>query len=663
MNCRKCGKQTNEADRFCAHCGTETGKSATSFAAYEETIERIQIKNTPGKWIQLLIVCGLIFLVCFVGCSPAENNSDSLPNNRIEIPLSAEDKVRNLASDFAYNIFMQSYSGCSFDTPEVCIEYVTMNDLDSEVIVSVEAGTSMFKYRESYLCYFELVENEWQSNYWNFYGSELTVLSSPITQEMADMELAQILPQNATYTLREHSLETHTGIDSFVYDVVIEDGYKLNEYVYSVIYSFDLYNGWDNVSCDSYQTNSVWNIEGTWTYNSSSSNATIIIHKVDGDIFKVEYNYDLFYETPHWNDYEKTAGESTRVEEVELKSSGSSLYFHLGEETFYLDQYAGIHVVNKAIIFSHDSGHGYDIPSKYAMPYSYSLIDSFAISYTSTPLKISLGSDYAGDVRITSGFGHAGGEASRSTQTYDLYENYRTFYGEFYLSNGATIGTDAVARIYGDGNLLYEFNANALTENNYEHRFVIDVTGIRELTIDMPGNSVRSGYFTQPALYLENVIVTKGVAYDAVSLRIPGTTAHDDPPLRMECFSFSERTGFQPIFVTIGYNESYFRLNENYDYVLNEETVLVCAKEIYSEYAKNNTNHFIVLYFDDGISDFNDSKSECFYVYAPSELSTIYNSLDVFYSIIDSVYKGDVSYLSRIGEALPEYADYLYHNK
>lgn len=137
------------------------------------------------------------------------------------------------------------------------------------------------------------------------------------------------------------------------------------------------------------------------------------------------------------------------------------------------------------------------------------------LAYTADSLKDVNGHNYPKDGAIVpydSGYGNSkvedsyivyylGGEYKDLTAT--LYRPYASL---SVLENGWDYGT--VAKIYGDGVLLYE--GPQITPGTYqEYDISVDVTGVRELKFILFGCGAESSSYRVPELGISNITIRK----------------------------------------------------------------------------------------------------------------------------------------------------------
>ena len=106
------------------------------------------------------------------------------------------------------------------------------------------------------------------------------------------------------------------------------------------------------------------------------------------------------------------------------------------------------------------------------------------------------------------------GDGTRRAQTYPLYGAYETISGTAFINkeNEEDLNKKAEIRIYGDGKLLKTITSSEVIAEGEELFFEVGIKGVKELTIDMPGDAVIRhdafwGNSSYPFLCLKNMLL------------------------------------------------------------------------------------------------------------------------------------------------------------
>ena len=172
-----------------------------------------------------------------------------------------------------------------------------------------------------------------------------------------------------------------------------------------------------------------------------------------------------------------------------------------------------------------------------------------------------------------------------------------------------------------------------MKEADYELYFEVNVSNVKELTFDMPGELLyekdRGWGVDRALLNLGNLIVSKHDTYCATqfsysnegALEFQGIDKADE--YMLSCYSFFEETGFRPVFVAVTYDKRFYELNDNFEYDLNEQEVRKYAKDVFDDVTEPGTNSFLIIYFSDGVEPDREVVDRYFYFYSPNNEKAI----------------------------------------
>lgn len=379
---------------------------------------------------------------------------------------------------------------------------------------------------------------------------------------------------------------------------------------------------------------------GRWYYNGQTANISIMIHKIDLSQKKIAYEYSCDCDYVSKTKYSSGSrghftGESDRVVTSDLIVKEDGYYFEIENVEVYLDPVLG---VKTSLITLSQSG-DYNKIKPY-LPASRILGDD-------TPMYLE-DKDLTGDNARHSykspysefnwkGLANNDGDGTRIKQTYFIWGSYQSLCGTAYISGQESLpehfDKSAEIYIYGDGKLLKTITDKEVKEADYELYFEVNVSNVKELTFDMPGELLyekdRGWGVDRALLNLGNLIVSKHDTYCATqfsysnegALEFQGIDKADE--YMLSCYSFFEETGFRPVFVAVTYDKRFYELNDNFEYDLNEQEVRKYAKDVFDDVTEPGTNSFLIIYFSDGVEPDREVVDRYFYFYSPNNEKAI----------------------------------------
>ena len=374
---------------------------------------------------------------------------------------------------------------------------------------------------------------------------------------------------------------------------------------------------------------------GKWYFHGETADISIMIHKIDLSAGKIAYEYvcdcDYIYRDKYMSQSrEHFTGESDRVMTSDLINKKDGYYFEIENVKVYLDPITGVNV--STITLSQSDNYNKIEPY---LPASRILVEDTPMfaeegGLTGNNARYSYRSTYS---RFNSnGLANNDGDGTRIKQTYQIWGAYKSLCGTAYVSGKENLkeylDKSAEIYIYGDGKLLKTITDKEVKEADYELYFEVDVSNVKELTFDMPGELMykkESGWGADQALLnLGNLVVSKHDTYNAVhfaysdegALALQSTAKADE--YMLSSYSFYEETGFRPVFLAVTYDKRFYELNDNFEYDLNEQEVRKYAKDVFDDVTEPGTNSFLIIYFSDEIEPNNYVVERYFYFYSPN---------------------------------------------
>ncbi len=395
---------------------------------------------------------------------------------------------------------------------------------------------------------------------------------------------------------------------SYVYAATRQEGYVTATDTFKVTYRWDAERGWYTSSpVKVTYGKEKWDVVGTWGYSNSESDITLTIHKITED--EVKYEYDFNYKGPKQYSNSMTDYEfkSQRVATAQVWDLGSvyyekedGLYFTLcdGAEYVYITKYGGVSYGGSAwsngiegknffILTKNDDLSYNRAVSNELFPVVQPLFNFSVVDRTGGTNFDGTSSD-ANDISgmtyyETYSYMNKEDPASTSAETFDIYGQYKYISGTVFLGEFAEAGDPGTFKIYGDGKLLYQYNASNFTREDCSEDFLVDVGGVRELTLEMSGGhcvevikgingTMRRDY---PTMYAANINLTQKEPYRMYEYYDrPTSSTYDwikNESILLEGLSyFYQKTGVRPYIAMFAYDDQMYTLDSNFDYVLSD---------------------------------------------------------------------------------------------
>lgn len=575
------------------------------------------------------------------------------------------------------------------DVIDVTIRSRAVNEeKDSETIfVEVVSYSDFVKYSSIYVLYYRSIDGDWVMTDHYMESNQYEILSCPITDADAEAALANFTNDlQGTYSdfsIFDQETDLQAGSCTYVYTAIRHDGYITAVDQFIVSYGFDFTDGWYANPVTVNYGSETWNVEGTWIYSNSNSDISLTIHKISEEEAKIEYDFtyrwpEAGYYGSHMSSYEF---KSNRVETRAVYEEDDGIRFLLCDdaEYVYVTKYGGVSYgdvwrgySNYSMLTSESDQNYAVLETNNVFPNILALSEFCVINRTQ---KIGLfngnssdDSDISGNIFYeTYSYMNDDDPSATNAETYDIYGKYNYISGTTFLGRYAQAGSSGTFKIYGDGVLLYEYNASNFTEADCSEDFVVDISDVRELTIEMPGTSCRekiSGwvglYFDHPVMYAANLMLSKDKPYEMYGY-YPNDIydtfdwIKSESTLATGLDYFYQKTGIRTYIAFIAYDEQMYALDSEYNYVLSDY-----AKKYADELCSNlfgETHYFAVCYFAE--EDDDEKNMGGWYRICRSESTndTLAGMNDVFWDCFLDPEMEYSSYAERFSLGFKQFAD------
>lgn len=660
MHCNNFERENDNNAKFCSYCGNElileqrddqqtestnftredTGKKSKDFKDLSlNKVSRKRIKRIGI--VSVLIVALMVFIVL-------------LSQNK-NVPLS-EEEIYSVAGNLVYdnhvlyNLYNRNVN---------IVERTTSKENKSDIIlVEVVASNDIIEVKCMCELKYYLYENGWECVYSDILEETYNILNTNITEADALESLKSHYGQEREYTFLEHNTDLDSGMDWYIYQVFDRDGYLGVAEEVQITYMFDFELGsWTFSNINSGGQKYDWNVLGNWSYKNSHADLHMVIYQVTPDdiAFEYDFSYEISYETIASFRVNSFDYSSSGVEKRTYMLQDDSIRFALLEGDVNtphvtIDKYKGVcfdgvwQLPDDTYIFSYDDGEGLAIPSEFNIwPDTVALSD---VNLVWSPDGIF---NYGGDGEDINGnvfsdlFSHIS-DSGVAQNVFDIYGQYQELSGVVFLPEEFNPGEqNSTFKVYGDGKLLYEYNSISFTQEHSYENFKVNVTGVRELAIEFSGEHKGSWLFgIFPAIFASDLTLTKYDSFDFYGSY--GDDAQnlngwikDKSNLLDSMNSFHGNTDLQPYLALVSFDESFFELNDNFDYQLDQENVEQYGNELYDELFDDG-DHFLVCYFS-GRNDSPEDKSGEIHIVYRSKLVDDYGLDSLFLSNIDNTLK------------------------
>ena len=472
------------------------------------------------------LVVLLALLICLLaGCTLTRYSKEAV----------VQDVIKQLQEEFG-----------AWDLGEFSVQITDREKVEDggEVIrVTASASNEFLELRVSCELYYILAGGQWSMDYCYISGYHYTLLASGVTEEDAQSVLQDTYAKNyESLTYQDRSTDLNNGTDMFTYEGVYQDGYLVMNDWLRVCDQFTPESGWLLTGVEKEETSRSWDVLGSWTYQNEMSEMEITIHEITSEAIQMEYQFDFCYTASYEGDYvmpDRMAFASDGIESRSFQEIEDGVEFCVGNDdnqiTVFLTAHGGVALGTEgteeksSFVLQYEHGDNYSMRDADGLwPETIELYD-YPPVYTSGPdgmtwisrthivtgLHQNAGADHDETSYIHS-FSYIqddGEDPQYASNTYELYGLYSILTGTVYLDEDVDFGSSAVCRIYGDGNLLYSKDASTFTEENCYESLSIDVTGVRELTIECSGESETFysvwGPFESPVIALADLVVSR----------------------------------------------------------------------------------------------------------------------------------------------------------
>ncbi len=488
--------------------------------------------------------------------------------------------------------------------------------------------------------------------------------------------------ESKNYKVKSVSIQEESDRDRYEVVVEVDGPYGECEFTHRVSFEKLENDAWYEDDWDPDESAYYPNADsflGKWYYKGEAADISIMIHKLDLSAGKIAYEYacdcDYIYKDSGLyssESRERFTGESDRVMTSDLINKEGGYYFEIDNLKVYLDPITGV----RASMTTLSQSDNYNTIKSY-LPESRILVEDTPVfeeegGLTGNNARFSYKSPYS--EFNSNGLANNEGDGTRIKQTYLLWGAYKSLCGTAYVSGKEDLkeylDKSAEIYIYGDGKLLKTITDKEVKNADYELYFEVDVSNVKELTFDMPGELMykkESGWGVDRALLnLGNLMVSKHDTYRAAdfaesdegALGFQSTDKADE--YMLSSYSFYEETGFRPVFCAVAYDKRFYELNDNFEYDLNEQEVKKYAKEVYDKVTEPGTNSFLIMYFSDGVEPGNQVVERYFYFYSPNNEKAVEkikawfmetrdkNSIWLSDGVIDTLRNNRIMYLGAL---------------
>lgn len=413
----------------------------------------------------------LILSVSLAGCA-----GRTVPQNQVE---------KDIARDLRY-LDVTSVEVVDRDTD-------SSRNLD-RVYAEAEAENRFCRVTFDYVLEYYRYDNKWKLEDDDCWSTEFELLRTSATEEDAE----EALRNSDSYStlgwgeiiLTDHFSSLDDFVDTFVFDIVRQNGYLTEHYVAEVTYRFDNFN-WQEPQCTIRQDHVDSELTGEWSVRNGNANVWVNILSCDGNSCELEYEITSYYDT--WYTHElktvSSCGAVTVWAEDRYGSSEQMIRLPLGEGTDqngepadagYLDIYPDEGPVWWGIGQGEFSLYPEVGDSEAFVPLNEMVADGYCLlDYMEEEITDPNQTAHYGYFDLRSANTVLGHFAK--TLTYQLNGEFSTFSGTYFPKPDMQADNSIVFIVYFDGEQVY--TSDDLTRNSPAESFVLDVTGVNELTI------------------------------------------------------------------------------------------------------------------------------------------------------------------------------------
>lgn len=533
-----------------------------------------------------------------------------------------------------------------------------------------------------------LGSEQWELKDWNVLDSGAEVIGCSVPQETAQADMLAFYTERFDEDIYDckyvtHSCDSELNSATFEFQMVQKFGYYSQQKPARLFYDYSLKDGWIAAN---YTPNAAdvyvgtWDVLGEWTYSDSVNNVWVNIISVDEN--EITYEYEIDCRVPYEGSW---SGESTDVVMITSDGERTDSLREVDDEDFalrfpitdspstcslYLYPYKGVTF----------NGRIWNADDTYILSYSdtdkaaqvlkeehadwpeetISLYDAPIIYHTPgielSSIKFDYGNKDTDDVESTEETVHHNvmyyadeDNEGAASNTYNLYGNYETLTGTVFLMQGATPGKSAKVQIFGDGTRLYSFDAKVFTENDYIETFTIDVTNVRELTVELTGETYRQstflGSYDAALIGLAELTAYRdsnaeppasAPASTPTPTPSPAPAASDDPPQASQASPSAANTITQMLLTSVvsDYSTIEFLYDDNNELIQTVETTQY-GDTFTADYSYNEANKCVLSkYWSNGMEGSGYTTNEWFFNdnYEIEKLRTVDASDEISYT-------------------------------
>ena len=423
-----------------------------------------------------------IISVMLMGCTPK--------------PIS-ESEVKKVIEEY----FLNEYRGDYNVSSEVVLrqtdkenktDYVWTHIIAENDLVSVECDGEL-----EYVLYNE----GWQLNNCDLNNMHYDIKKTTVTEDEAkEMLLSDIVTEYDELSFENRATDLYSGNDTFVFHGKYSEGYMDKTDIIYVTYRFGLYDGWKYDMSNVGNTLEEWNVYGKWTYKSSDSDMWIEILDITENEIEIAYdfNYTCAYEKAlSGMQLKKEHYVSNGTVRRALRCEGNEIAFNLVTDQsdtpyVYITPEGGLtfdgvwYNEEDTFVFYYEDGDGYQTRAESGLwSDEIYLNKKRLISFTNYVPTNSIESHNGNKFET---LGYISNSTETAANTYNLYGQYKELHGTVVLNKNSQPENFGEIKIWGDNELLYCVQASELSPENSEKSIVVDVTGVKELTIECSGD-------------------------------------------------------------------------------------------------------------------------------------------------------------------------------
>lgn len=418
----------------------------------------------------------------------------------------------NTIKEKAKEIFLSEYSAIKFEKIDVEItdKETGLNKDSYYTILNICGTNDEIELECVYRLKYKKCDINWQLEHYKCTDINYEMKKSLLTKNNAVTDLNEHFPkQYEDVQVKDRITDLSNKEDTFILNAKYKKGYLERMDEITISYNYDLFKGWvATISVD--EGSNDWLILGKWTYQATGGDMWINIDSVKDNViyFEYKFNFKNIYEDLN-NEIinENKSYSSTKLESrnIILEEDNDTFSFQLVEgeanaNYVYVSAYGGITFQNTYIepsdsyVFYYEDGDGYDTRIENKI-----WLDKINLS----KLHVSNCTKYI-DGCEHSIFEYESEDSGYASNTYNIYGQYNTLVGEVSLNNRTTKECTGKINIIGDGKELYSVEVKDIIGKTEKTQIQINISGVKELTIECGGGRVLSVLKIGPA-YRENI--------------------------------------------------------------------------------------------------------------------------------------------------------------